>query len=704
LFQFYPKALSTITYTDKNGTEKTVKSNESGELALFDENGIASDVYVTSKVGETTYTGVISQETLLSKEKDAATMELYPINILQLRKLSDVEVYFKKPDGTPYTGKVIYRAGVYKNGEYAPYAQKGGSGGGITEQLGPDGYLKVTFDTTKFYTEKEPNAANLSAKDNIEIVLEVTFEDDHYYPQILRFDGNTSPADMIIFGEKIAQLIENPDGQKTPFIINQYVTTGESGEKLQITNYSGKFGPNDQFPNITLTTDIMWWGEQADEETAYAELYSEKGRKSQGQSYQTFRYPFSDIIVTRHQQVINKDTIWLGKAQSGPIHFRLYASPGSFRKSLVTRATLVNMIGVEIIDLSELLRLLENLKKMMESVNDANHDPGFSDELMTMALKLLNKISIDTGPLKMKVIPTEDPMVFETLIAVSFGNMPSAGGDPQGGGVSQVEFMQQKGYSVAPGLMDIYRLANGTYMKHWGEKAINDMAGNFNTNALYSFGGYYAGEIRYNAKTGKWEHLVKGGGFKAGGGIDYRRNVNTFLGPIPVTFTLAVGGGVEVDFKASVLYGQIPGLNWSDPSLSSVNDYLTSLRILAYLELFGGVGIDYTIVAAKIGLFGKVTIDDTTSWLNRDYLANMPDRAKVGNKLTLEGIAGIRAVLKFLFFSENNEFASHRYSHTWVFANWNQIQDYWNKHANSPADGGQLCQGHRNVCGSKRHR
>ena len=690
LFQFYPKARTTITYTDKKGGAKTAESNANGELALFDPDGIGSDVYATSRLPHpndplktVTYTGVISHETVMSKERDPASMELYPINILQLRKLSEVEVYFKKPDGTPYTGKVTYRAGVYKNGEYAPYAEIGGSG--ETVQLGADGRLLVEFDTTKFHTADEPNAANLSAKDKIEIVLEAFFDNDEYYPQLLYFDGDTSPVDAIVFGGKIAELIKNDDPQqKTPFIVNQFAASG--GTKLSIVNYAGKFGPNDRHPSIILTTEFMWWGEQVDESAAYAELVTGTEKRPEGQSYVTIRYPFSDIVVTRHQQVINSDTIWLEKAESGPVQFRLYKAPGQFRKSLVSRATLVNMIGVEEIDVQELIQLLEDLKKQMEQANTGNHDPGLSDQLVVEALFFLSQLNIDTGPLKMKVIPTDDPMVFETLIALNFGNMPEVASNPQGGGSEEVEFLQLKDYSFAPGLIDVYRIFRGTYGEKTYNRLLREVEGKHQRFMLYSFGGYFMGEIRYNRTTGYWEHIVTGGGFTAGGGIKFVKNMNTFVGPVPVTFSLTVGGGLEADFKASILYGQIQDLPWRDPNRYSVNDYLTSLRIAAYLELFGGVGFDLTVIAAKIGTFGRITIEDVNRWLNRDYLADAVagERVKYGNMLTLEGIVGLRATLKALFLSADYEFSSYRYSHSWTFANWDKIEKYWNEHAHAP--------------------
>lgn len=682
LFQFYPKVPTKITYTDRKGEEKSMTSNANGELALYDEDGVGSDVYVTSTIGNTTYTGVISHETVLSKEKNVPTMELYPINILQLRQLSKVEVFFKTPDGNPYTGKVTYRGGVYKNGNYCEPTEIGGAG--ISKQLGTDGKLEVILDTTNFYSRAagEKNAATLSARDQIELVFEFTFEEDKYYPQFMTINGNTNIADSVAFGDKISGLVKNTKSEKALFLASQIVADNTNNNKTSIMTYTGKFGPSNQFPNIKLTTEFIWWGEQVDE-AAYAELYDEAGYKPQGQSHQTIKYPFTNTFITRHQQVLNKDTIWLEKGQSSSLYFKIYDARNEFRKGFISSASLLNMIGVKDIDVAEMYNLLSVLKETMNNSTDVVN-PSAGDKIVGDALGMISRLGFESGPLTMKIIPTDDPSSFKTIIATSFGNMPSTGEGNSGGTSIDIQFLQNGKTSLVPGLSDLYRMNNNTYDELIKKEMNKVQQGKANGNGLFSLGGYYLGEIKYNNKTLKWEHLVIGGGFNAGGGYKYTQNFNQWLGPVPVTFSLTVAGGVEVGFKASVLNEQLAGLEWSNPRTSSVNDYLTSLRIIAYLEAFGGAGFDYSVVAAKIGVFGRITLENTTSWLSRDYLVNKDDRAKVGNKLTLEGIVGIKAVIKFLFFSDSYTFASLRYSHSWVFDHWNEIQAYWKKYAASP--------------------
>jgi len=678
LFQFYPKTETKFTYKDGLGNEKTFTTNANGQFALFEENGIKGDVYVTSTFNGTTYTGVLDYRFLKTKEQSPSTMELYPVNILQLRQLAKVEAFFKTEDLKPYIGQVTYRGAVIKNGYYCEPSEIGGSG--VTVNLGVDGKLEILFDTTTFYSiaAGEPNAATLSAQDKVEFVIEVQFQGDRYYPVLLTFDGNLNEADRVIIGDKIVTLDANPGMEKVPFMVNQFVYNPETGDKISILQYTGKFGPNNQFPSIMLITEFMWWGSTVQEQDAHAILQTEYGQKPEGQSYQTFRYPFSEESITRHVQVLNKDTIWLGKAKSGPVTFRLYEAPGVLRRSVTSRAILINMIGVEEIDVSKLRSLLTKMREGMQGVSPGVQNPK-NDDMIAEALEHINGFHPAIAELTMDVYPTDDPLVFRTLLYPNTGTLATTGGD-------SVEFFTTRSYSITPGLSDLKKMVGGSYLDESIEKINKNKSKKSYKDKDYSFalGGYLLGEIRYNPQTGSWEHVVIGGGFNAGIGVEFYKNINLMAGPIPITFTLAAGGAVEVDFKASILREQITGYPWSDPNRDRVNDYLTSARVIAYIDGFGGIGADYTVVAAKIGVYGRLSIEHTSTWLNREYLLNSEEHRKFGNKLTLEGMVGIRAVVKLLFVNFNYDFASYRYNDSWIYNNWQEIYDYWNKYANSP--------------------
>ena len=73
-------------------------------------------------VGGEKYMGTVYHEDLVSQEKDAVSLELYPLNSITMRKAGSLPIYLKNPDGTDYNGTVQVRVGVYRNGEWCEEA------------------------------------------------------------------------------------------------------------------------------------------------------------------------------------------------------------------------------------------------------------------------------------------------------------------------------------------------------------------------------------------------------------------------------------------------------------------------------------------------------------------------------------------------------------------------------------------------------
>ncbi|MEG1578977.1 MAG: cell wall anchor protein, partial [Oscillospiraceae bacterium] len=86
IFQATPMLETALTYTDGKGTEKTVKTNAQGTLALYEPDGIRGAVYLRATDGADLYLGTISAEILRSGEGNTLVQELYPLNSITLRK------------------------------------------------------------------------------------------------------------------------------------------------------------------------------------------------------------------------------------------------------------------------------------------------------------------------------------------------------------------------------------------------------------------------------------------------------------------------------------------------------------------------------------------------------------------------------------------------------------------------------------------
>lgn len=105
-----------------------------------------------------------------------------------------------------------------------------------------------------------------------------------------------------------------------------------------------------------------------------------------------------------------------------------------------------------------------------------------------------------------------------------------------------------------------------------------------------------------------------------------------------------------------------------------MNDFLTNLRLNAYVKAFGGIGFDYTIVALKIGLFGELGVDSQNQFLTRAVGDDMQ-----GQRLALNSRVGMKFVAEFLCISYEAVLASVSYNRAWTYNDWDDIDQYWNE-------------------------
>jgi hypothetical protein len=188
---------------------------------------------------------------------------------------------------------------------------------------------------------------------------------------------------------------------------------------------------------------------------------------------------------------------------------------------------------------------------------------------------------------------------------------------------------------------------------------------------LVQFEGFYEAIIYYNHNKGEWEIYQTNGGFTAGLDIGYKWNFNTFVGPVPVTASFKLGGSAVVDFQTIPRYFEINGYPWAEEvkeKSSVVNDYLSTLRLNAYINAVAGLGLDYAVVALKIGCFGEIRVDNKNMFLTRKYLANTSERDKNGHSIELIGQVGIKFEALFVFIGYEAVLASASAGYRWKFA------------------------------------
>lgn len=687
IFQASPKTVTDVTYTtrDENGdpVEKTVKTNADGALAVYEENGIIGNVQMKSTYQDNVYMGTITNSSLQSGEVDVTDVGLYPVNNIKLRQPAEVVFYLKKPDGTPYTGQVTYRGGVYKNNQYCNASTTDMEG--TTVQVGSDGKLEISMDVTTFWVEgSEAAETELYATDKLDFMFEVLFEGDEYYPLLLKQSGNLGTDDLVRSADMVVSL-DDADG-KEPFIARQVHRDNYMGAKeIDVREYNKKIGPNDDFPDTVLETTVLWWGMEEDEDLSAAslKLVDEYGVTPTGQSYQTFKYPFSTITVTQNTQTLNESTMWMESKYSRGITMRLNKDENTLYKTFSTPFRVVNMLGTtSVLDPDGgTVSIITTIKDAM-TVDGGSMDLG--DAFIGAGLSFLESTSFSTPLFTMQIAATQDPTVYNVLIKAGYGNMD--GGETTGLYMTA----EKEEASADPSTTDKLAMLKDEYLADDPfDTKLKNRAKYGAGDLYYELSGYYEGQVVYDYEEGKWKSIVHTGGFTAGGGFGYQWNFNSWVGPVPVTAELGLGAAVAVDFAVKAQYeeqtynGEV--LEWAeDVDDEYVTDYLTTLRIYAYINAFGGVGFDYSVIAFKFGVFGQIALDSRNTWLNREYLADESERKLNGQQLTLEGRVGIRFYAKFLFIQYEKILASYTYTKSWVYNNWEKIYDYWEQTTGGP--------------------
>ena len=701
LFQLTPAAETTLQYTDGKGVPKTVTTNSEGVLALYEPNGIASEVSLRSGSGEDIYLGTIYKENLRSGERDATKLQLYPLNTFSLRRVARASVTLITPGGNPLANKTVtVRGGVYKNGGYCETALLGSRAGALVSGITGDTYttdaagnITVYLDSTQFWSAEkgESTTTALSALDQLEYILEISAIDgDKYYPLLLTVNGKLGVDDVMRTAEGVVSLERVPEGEENkPFIVAQSVDYGlANGQKVDVRSSTGKIGPNSSFKTATLHTTMFLWGEKIANAKNYSlKLADEYGILPATQSSSTKQYPFSSIPVAENDLTLTEATMttsgWIADGKDVGMKTQLSLN-GSLLQEKIMPFRVVDLTRVPKVTEDDRVTGILLTMKDSSGVNDVDFGGVGDSNILKVLTGRLDDLSgpVDTSVFKMIITPSEDPSVFRAMIWAGYNTLEMEDMDYSEDGVALGANVLTQNLEVGvPGTGDLSQMAKGTYNPK-GEYKANSMAGKVtNTDLNLQLEGFYEAEIRYNAEKKEWEVFTVGGGFTAGVGVGFTFSVNAMAGPVPLTATFELGGAIQLDFRTAVRYGQQgegTELAWSDPTATAVNDFLTTLRINAYVHAFGGIGFDYSVVALKIGLFGNLDVDSQNKFLSRTYLADETKRQINGQALGIQSEVGIKFVASFLFISYEAVIASGTLGATRTFNDWKTIDDYWN--------------------------
>ena len=709
LFQFYPaRGGLTATYTNGDGKIKTASGDSQGRFAIYEASGIASDVYIKGEIDDDMYLGTVYHSRLVSQEKDAVSLELYPLNSLTLRKTATLPIYLLDEEGEPFDGNVTVRAGVYRNGIYCADAKYGNTAenvkldGGIDQTIHfQNGKATFYYDLTQFNTNG--GADPVTAADDIQFALELRAGDGTtYYPVLFTASGTTNEYDAIRMAERIITLEKVPDGQANkPFVARQaaYFSGRENGPAVDVRNQNGKLGPGFDYPDLLLATTVLWWGEDADAQVDAGRsirYVDNTGIALQGQQMDNSIYPFCSMPVTHstvHLDQSQLSHLGLKDLSIRTITLQYIDGAGTTTKQENMRWQLINALNLNKTD-----DLEDAMDALLDIVETEDGVSGIGSGFLNLGLQLATSASIDSDFLTLQLAPTKDPTVFRGLVYVGagFGTDGVSGADGPGNLIETMDVEDESSYDLnyMPGLEDVAGVISGGLVGY-GQSAANELSqsakdqlsnkagqrtpvtpgsngqpstGSGNDKkgqmgANVSLSGYFETEVYYDFNAGEWKMQLVTGGFQAGGSFGYEWSSNFQVGPVPLFLEIGIGMSAKVDFNAAV------------NNVENLNDYLTQLQLQAYIEAFGGFGFDYAVVALKLGIFGELSLTAQLRWLNA---AREEIGEQFGHKVDLAGEVGVKAEVTVLFISYSAVLWSTDFS--WnldTSDNWGGIEDYW---------------------------
>ncbi|MBQ9531864.1 MAG: InlB B-repeat-containing protein [Eubacterium sp.] len=687
LFRFNPKAVSDVVYTNGDGVERKLKSDANGELAVYEPSGIKSDVVVSSTTGtgdeEVTYIGTVLNRDLVSGEQNIVKMDLYPCNNLKLVPISNTTLTFLKPDGTPYTGKVILRGGVYNGDDYCGDANLYR----INSSAG-DRYLRTDMEVTTNESGRTTVWFNPTEfgelTTDIRYVFEYRFENGGYQPGYVIIDplGNTTVESNI-------NLKTMRGSGKVPTIVRQDYQQYLNGTKptdytRNVIDYTGNIGISSNFSKSELYTDIVMLGEKVGkDENGYSNyvgdnvisfaLYTTDGKKLTGQTdfsdaktitklseldkASLFVFPFSAVPMLRSTYTMTDANMAAdGITDQGKNPTSTARIKAVFTRDGLTVRTINMPFGVTNVSHQPDLNSADgatavggevrnNLKETTD-IGAIFRSINVNDMIRKGFVFLGNLAGMGgDNPVNLMILPTQDPATFRIIAFI---------------GANQRDDDDDDGLSVNFNSQDLAEDMSKfkKEMDELSKKKDDDEDAGGEGSMQFNFYGTVILEAHAGVADGKWNIAFRGGNVGTNVKGKYEWGQTFFCGPYPAFISFEVGFHADLE----VAFG----------NKASARAMLLDAALGVSVEAFAGLGFDLSIVAIQLGIYGRIGAD-----VNFLLLTPSDQKAKTGTKLTISGEIGLKLKVKLLFISYSKKFASTGFNWSKKWNNYDQIKKYW---------------------------
>lgn len=439
------------------------------------------------------------------------------------------------------------------------------------------------------------------------------------------------------------------NNKNKPFVASQAVNYNlKNGHTNDVTNYQGSIGPSNRYKTADLETLVAWWG-SAKTNGYDVKLEDEFGGLIEGQRVKTILYPFATMAYTQNITTMSEASLNLGLGEKKGGAVSIYNTSGELLKKVLCPFTFTNAVGAPEVDdeTNGIKQAVSNLKSIGDKGFDYDESMSGGNKIIGLALKALSDGGIAYGDfsLYVNIIATEDPLVYRGIVTkkIQFNSTDTSDVSVNIGGADTTfdytydpETMTSLTYDLTNSILD----------------PPSPVSVGFDTGVKLA--GYFEVEVRYDTDAGKWVMVVMGGGLDLDALFGVSATVNGMVGPVPVTASLRLGAAENLVFRAAKPYGNVPsGINAAD-----INDYFTQLRIKAYISAFGGLGFDYSLVAVKIGVFGKANLDYSAEFLNKPYMIPGDGLYAYLTTLGIYGQVGIKFVATCLHVTYETVLAS----------------------------------------------
>ncbi|MCQ2431534.1 MAG: hypothetical protein MJ175_02895, partial [Clostridia bacterium] len=723
LFQFYPPVTTNVTYTLTNGETVTVKSDGNGQMALYEAEKIDDDTrfYLSSSENGTEYVGMGTMRSLKSGERNALNGKTYPVNLIKLQRPAELHLYFSDAEGKPIANEnFTIRGGVYYDGEYAAHADLfdesnralGDLAGDVSNGLNDiiytsdeNGMIRIFFNMNQFTSESEVDPAKA-----LNYIFEV--RRDGFYPEIVFVDPYKESNVVVNL-----KAVEEEKANK-PFMwefgIKSYSGAGVFTGYLPFDDSTVNVGPNSEHPRVSLEVETALWGlddlidrtsgvtkvidnpgsQYFTDEGAAAILGS--GASESSQDFEFWAYPFSSFVFCNTKLDANPLTVgWFEEETPVPMDLQLFDAEGTPYVSFPFDYALYKDLEQTEPVASE--NLEEQAEKQREQIKKATENFGLGDlvpggDILSTGLTFLTSAASggDYG-MYFKVSPTADPTVYYILISVSDED-PNDDDD------------DDKNYKIEPSYEDIQNL---------GAEAISSIRGSQHHYVDYEMkkkglaatlkkeqedmwvagkkkdenedkkddddddddglgikiGGSLIARATYDPEKDDWNLAVCGGSVQfKWQAIDWNYHKNLIVCYVPFTVSIGVKAELDMDIGGRVV--KMPSLNKED-TLFRVN-----AGIKGEIEGFGGLGLDVSVIAVKIGLYGKFEAAAEVNCLKTE------EGPYKGAQITLKGELGVKFVFKALVVDYEYEICSilkfgGKDGKKYTAGDFDKIQDIW---------------------------